>query len=122
MDLIGYLDAARARAGLASDRQLAGALGLSQGAVFHFRHRRAFPADDVMIRLAQLAGVEPERALLDLNIWRTEGTPAASFYRQLLMSLSTAAAILLSIVYSPPASSMDRGSVTENYTLCDLWL
>jgi transcriptional regulator with XRE-family HTH domain len=75
-----YLDAARSRQNLPSDRQLAIALGVTPGNISIYRHGKSWPSDNTMYRLAELAGVPVEVALLDLNCWRTDCTEAAFWY------------------------------------------
>ena len=74
MDVNAYLDAALQRSGVGSDRQLAYRLGISQSAISSYRTGRAWPDDDVMIRIAWTATADPTRALIDLNTWRTSGS------------------------------------------------
>ena len=69
-----YMDAAKARLGIHTDTGLARALGAGHGNPSHWRHRRAHPGDDVMVRLAELAGRDPATALIHLNIWRAMST------------------------------------------------
>lgn len=107
-----YLDAARGRAGLRSDREVGRELGLKGSIVSQWRTRRVWPADETMVRLAVLAGVDPQEALLELSYWRTDGT-ARSYYLELLRRLTAraaaAAAIALllagSLVGSNPAGA-----------------
>ena len=66
-----YLDLAKARADIKSDRQLGPAIGQSTQTVTHYRRKNAWPSDDAMLRLADLAGIPREEALLDLACWRS---------------------------------------------------
>ncbi len=70
MTIDDYIDLALARQGFASERALGRALGFKGNPVNHWRTRRAWPADGTMLRLAELAGVDPVWALVELNIWR----------------------------------------------------
>lgn len=67
-----YLGTAKAARSFSSDRQLAEALGLNATAVNGWRKRRAWPSDDSAVKVAELAGLDPEAALIDLNIWRAK--------------------------------------------------
>ncbi|MEX2298372.1 MAG: hypothetical protein WD715_13230 [Dongiaceae bacterium] len=89
-----YLDLAKARQGIESDRQLSAALGLSGPGVCIWRTRRAWPKDEAMIRLSTLAGIDQAEGLLDLNQWRVEGT-AQTVYREMARRLAGTAAMLL---------------------------
>lgn len=44
------------------------------------------PSDGAMVDLARAAGVDPVRALIDLNIWRSQ-EPARGVYRRMLAAL-----------------------------------
>lgn len=68
-----YLDAARKRNGLTSDRQLSRALGLKPSAIPYFRKKRSWPSDQIMIDIAKLAGMDVDRAFKDRDRWRASG-------------------------------------------------
>ena len=70
MTIDDYIDLAMSRRGFGSDRELGRALGFKGNPVNHWRTRRAWPADQTMVRLAQMAGVDPVWALVELNVWR----------------------------------------------------
>jgi len=72
MNLTDYLDRARDRAGIPSDRRLAAALGVAPNAVVAYRRAIATPGPAVMLRLAQLAGIAPEVALLHRASWQAD--------------------------------------------------
>ena len=90
-DINTYLDAAKERTNSPSDRKLSLLIGLAPGALNHYRTGRAHPDDDTMTKLAALAGMDPQAALLDLNIWRSEGL-AKSAYIELARRLGRTAA------------------------------
>ena len=79
-----YMDLAKERAGLASDRQLSDTLCLSPTVTSKWRTARAFPTDEAMCRLADLCGIHHEVALTELGYWRTtsrnEHLAAQAFY------------------------------------------
>ena len=67
-----YLDAALiGRTAPPSDRMLAKVLGVSPSTVNHWRRRKAWPSDEIMIRLADYVGADSDQALLRLNAWRS---------------------------------------------------
>ena len=84
MTIDDYIDLAMANREFASDRELGRALGFKGNPVNHWRTKRAWPADPTMIRLAQLAGVDPVWALVELNIWRSQSTAVRNEYAALL--------------------------------------
>jgi hypothetical protein len=87
-----YIDAARARCGLDSDRALDRYLGFKSTAVSFWRRGRALPSDSAMISLAVAAGVDPLIGLIELAIWRAEAardTRAISAWMQALEIIRT---------------------------------
>ena len=74
-----YLDLAKDHAGLTSDRELARRLGKTANPCTQWRTRRSWPADGTMVKIAELAGVDPCQALLDLARWRTDGPARAAW-------------------------------------------
>jgi hypothetical protein len=90
-----YLDTAKARTGATSDRKLAQLLGIGATTLFHLQRRRNYPSDELMTKLAMLAGIDPQVALLDLCIWRAgENSLARSTYIQIARRLGKSAAAL----------------------------
>lgn len=82
MNIDGYIDAALKAGDFPSERQLSIFLGFGPDAICTYRTKRCWPSDDTMIRLAEIAGADPERALLDLNLWRaTSGRVKATYSR-----------------------------------------
>lgn len=100
MDLIGYLDTARARAGLTSDRRLGDAIGVSKNSISQYRLGIATPHPAVMLRLAELAGVPGEVALLDRASWQADDTRSRDVMARLrsLVAAATAACLLFVLV------------------------
>ncbi len=78
-----YLDTAKRRQGLRSDRELSRRLGLAEGAVNAYRVGRSLPDDEVMIRLARLAVADPVEALIWLNILRCKSAEARAVYSEM---------------------------------------
>ena len=132
-----YLAAIRARhPDLKSDPRLAVALGLKQTAPFFWRHGRAFPSDDNMIKLADLAGVNPEEALADLNVWRAQSSETRELYSRIAAKIKSSMAQVLIfgvtsalVAVSSPASAEQTPHESTlhfpTYTLCDfalLWI
>lgn len=72
MILSEYLDTARRNAGIPSDARLSVALGISHVTLRQYRLGMAVPQPARMLRLAELAGIPPERALLDRLSWQAD--------------------------------------------------
>lgn len=82
-----YIDDAIAEAHLLNESRLALALGVTRSTISNWRHRKAWPSDKVMLKLAELACTDPDLALVHLNIWRNDRGDANRVYRHLLSLL-----------------------------------
>ena len=75
MILRGYIDEAMFRQKAKSYSELARLLGLNRAMVSFMYSEKSLPSDETMIKLAELAGMPKEEALIDLNIWRAKNNP-----------------------------------------------
>ena len=92
-----YIDLACKNHGLSQNR-LGYAVGKGHTAVTAWRTRRAWPADDTMVKLAELAGIPADEALLDLNIWRSGDSPAGPIYTEIAKKIRTKAASIAAAI------------------------
>lgn len=80
-----YIDAAEARLaklynlGKCTDRELGRRLGLSNAAVSGWRRGKAYPDDEMMQRLAEIADMNVPAALAWLGHWRNKGAVALTY-------------------------------------------
>jgi transcriptional regulator with XRE-family HTH domain len=81
------LISAKARSGARSWRALAAMLGVAPCTVNGIRHGIQRPGDELCLEIAQLAGVDPYTALLQLNAERSEGK-ARRLYEKVLRERS----------------------------------
>lgn len=72
-----YLSEARRVQNVASNNQIANLLGITKGAISALFQGKSLPTDDTMLKLAELANMDTETALLDLSIWRSAGNKKA---------------------------------------------
>lgn len=79
-----YLDTAKARCEIATDRALADRIGVHQSQVVLYRKRHMTPSTTPMIRLAEAAGVPAEVALIDRALWIAETDKERDLWRSLL--------------------------------------
>lgn len=86
-DLTFYIDKARQNSGATSDRKLSELIGMAPNTAFFWRSKKSFPSDDTMIRLAEIAQIDPQIALVELNAWRNHGTKAAPIYERMAAML-----------------------------------
>lgn len=123
--LAWYLDTARARLEAASDAALSRRLELEKAAVAQYRNGRAFPSEDVMLRLAALCDVNPEEALCELQVWRAEQaqrSERAAVYKRLLAKAVAGSVILLAMVAPGPGQSANASaSALTRVYIMRLW-
>ena len=70
-----YLTLAINRHGLRGNNALAREIGINSAAMSALYNGKSLPAESTMIKLAELAGLPKEEALIDLNLWRSERQP-----------------------------------------------
>jgi transcriptional regulator with XRE-family HTH domain len=86
MLLTDYLDRARIHSGLGSDNKLSFVLEVSQPSVSLWRRGLAIPTPAKMVKLAQLAGVSPEVALLHRASWQADDQVSRAVMSRLISS------------------------------------
>ncbi len=111
-----YLDEAK-RVGLyRSDGQLSKALGVTRATISAYRNRRQWPCDDAMIKIAEIAGLDPYKALMDLNAWRATTPAVRTAYRRLAELVGgTMAAVLIGAFLSSGAANAIGTDRAERY-------
>lgn len=91
-----YAEKAIARYGLTGYNNLARELGINKASVSYLRSGKNIPSDDTMIKLAELAGMPKEEALIDLNLWRSKDKPEVQkIWQRLSKMIGCFAATLL---------------------------
>ncbi len=68
-----YLSEARRKTGVASNNGIAKLLDISGPSLSSLFQGKSLPSEDTMVKLADLAGIDRETALLDLAVWRSSG-------------------------------------------------
>lgn len=86
MLLTDYIERARAVSGLVSDRRLSIALEISQPTISLYRRGLCIPTPAKMVKLAQLAGVSPEVALLHRAAWQADDQVSRAVMSRLISS------------------------------------
>ncbi|MEO0411822.1 MAG: hypothetical protein AAF221_08305 [Pseudomonadota bacterium] len=107
-----YLDLAREAQGFNSDRKIGLKLGVASAVISNYRTGKTLPADAHMVAISQMAGIDPEVALAELNFWRTAhkgDMESAGFYQKMatkMASLAASIALICGVFLSPePASA-----------------
>lgn len=123
MTIVELLDAAKARQGFRSDGQLSRALGLTDTVASQYRRGRGVPSPEIALRLAHLAGVDPNAAVLAVLQLQTRDDHLRRLYSELARKIS--AAVLLAVAFLGCLSSDANAAGTDQharcriYTLCD---
>lgn len=118
-DLDDYLDAAKTAQRIKSDSDLIKALGLKgRSTASWWRTRRAWPSDDIMVRLAQMAGYDPSEALLALNTWRAKSPEAQALYRQIAAKICAVLILFFTFIGTGNATGTSEHHHFQNSTLC----
>lgn len=129
MNLTEYLEAARARACLPSDNRLADALGIAHPSLLAWKRGHSIPTPERMVRLAELAGIPAELALIDRATWQADGEASRAVMSRIRSAItSTAAASCLFFLpiiagaASIPADNFGRpGYIMERRRLWEIF-
>lgn len=92
-----YAEKAILRYGLAGQNALAAEIGINKSAMSQLTTGKTLPSDDTMIKLAELAGLPKEEALIDLNLWRSKDKPEVQKIWQHLSKMIGCLSIALSL-------------------------
>ena len=113
-----YIDRALDSSGAPSDRELSRRLGLAANSLNNYRMKRAWPSDEAMLRLAELAGADPDVALMDLNAWRAKGDAARDRYSRLarmLEKVGASAAVAIVAIVGIAAPTETKAEQTDRF-------
>lgn len=92
-----YISEAQKKQGIPSNNKLAYALGITPTALSAIYKSKNIPSDETMIKLAELAGIPEEEALVDLSIWRAQTPKTKEVWekiRHIVLSLCLTMAVL----------------------------
>lgn len=111
-----YIEAAKFHSGIKSERQLCKMLRLSPTAITGYKKRNVLPTDETMVRLAKIAHLSPEQALLDLNMWRSQGQSKALYEKiaKILERSAVTAATISLLIF--PAFNSNAAQVSHERT------
>ena len=88
------LAAVKSAQGITSDYRLARFLGVSDQTVGNWQHGRRRPDDETALRLAELAGLDPDAVLLGLTAERATDEPARQAWERIAARLARAGAAM----------------------------
>lgn len=97
MNIDLYINRALELNNINSERKLARCLDISNSALTLYKLGQRCPTDTTVIKLAQLANIPVEQALIDLNLWRNSDNPEALQAYQNIKNSLTKFSILTSI-------------------------
>ena len=70
-----YIETAIKNSNLKNRAELCRVLNIKQPSLFTLEKGKTLPSESTMIKLAELAGLPKEEALIDLNLWRSKDKP-----------------------------------------------
>lgn len=74
-NFVQYAEAAMKRCKITSYNKLSKELGIANSSIVRMRSGKVLPAAKTMVKLARLAGVPEEKAILDLAAWANADKP-----------------------------------------------
>ena len=92
-----YISEAQKKQNIPSNNKLAIALGLTPQGLSVIYKGRSVPSDETIIKLAELAGISEDEALLDAAVWRAQTPKTKELWekiRHIVLSLCLAMAVL----------------------------
>ena len=125
-DISYYLDQAKEKNSISSDRKLCEALGYKGRMTTYFRKGQTLPSPEKIIEIAALAGIDEETALIDLGMWSTRGK-AREAYASILQKITQVTAMIIALVGftlapTPSHASQNIDNVVKSIECeCILW-
>ena len=113
-DFSYYAEKAIARYGLASQNALAAEIGINKSAMSQLATGRTLPSEATMIKLADLAGLPKEEALIDLNLWRSKNNPELNKVWQHLSKMIGIAVLSCTISNTETNSCNIQHNITDS--------
>lgn len=99
-----YVFEARRKQEIYSNEKLAKAIGIAGPSLSVMFNNKTLPAEETILKLAELADIPPEEALIDLQIWKAKSPEAKSVWeklRNMVISLTLMFAVLAVPWHSP---------------------
>lgn len=106
-----YLSKAIEKQNLSSYNRLAQALEITSASMSHWKNEKSWPDDSSMVKLCELAGIDPTIGLMDLNAWRSPAS-VKTYYSKILEKIT--AAIIILILFLPHQSQAKALTLLDN--------
>lgn len=119
MNIANLIDRARTKRGITSDMALAEHFGLNRQSVSKWRKGDAYPSQDHITELAEMAGENPIQWLVAIQAEREKGK-AGKAWSLLAKQLGAAAALVLAVAlpYDAKAATAPQAEQSSACTLC----
>lgn len=120
-----YVFEARRKQEIYSNEKLAKAIGIAGPSLSVMFNNKTLPAEETILKLAELAGIPPEEALIDLQIWKAKSPEAKSIWERMRNMIISLCIALFVITYNHSAFAKNHLKTTSYseintiYTLCD---
>lgn len=126
MNLDAYLDEAKRRQGITSERALARALGISAPSLIQWRSGIASPRPALMVRIAEMAGMPPELAMMDRLAWQADDAASRDIVARMRAALQSSIAAMVLIlcvlqVTAAPDTRAEEAPLSQYYGKLRLW-
>lgn len=114
-----YISEAQKKQNLYSLSKIAQKIGISANSVSVMYKNKTLPSEETLIKIADLAGIPREEALLDLSIWSAKSDDAKSTWEKIREMLKTAALVLTfaSLYPLPTYQQSCNNAIKEQYTV-----
>lgn len=117
LTFLEYVEKAKENKGLKNNYDIAKLMGINSTSITEFSKERSYPSQETVLRLATLAGVSPEQALIDFNLWKTKDKPNAHAVWQ-KMAKMIGCFLLVNILYCGNSKanvpSMEQKIILQN--------
>lgn len=120
-----YVSEAQQKNDIHSLSKLAQMIGISKNSMSVMYKKQTLPGEATILKLAELAGIPPEEALIDLQIWKAKSPEAKSIWERMRNMIISLCIALFVITYNHSAFAKNHLKTTSYseintiYTLCD---
>ena len=110
-----YVMQALSNSSLKNRAELCRILGIKQSSLYTLEHGKTIPADTTMIKLADLAGMPKEEALIDLNLWRSKNDPTRhEIWKRIAKAFVKTAAVSAFLINSANACNYEEKNIDNS--------
>ena len=93
-----YTDKIVVRYNLRGQNAAAKEIGISGASLSMFLAGKALPSEETMLKIADLAGMPKEEALIDLNLWRSSNNPEVAKIWQRMAKMINPAMVVFAFI------------------------